>query len=180
MAQFNTRINDDLDMLREATRRFADAEIAPIAAQVDEENLFPQALWQRMGEMGLLGMTVPEEYGGSDLGYLAHVVAMEEISRGSGAIGLSYGAHSNLCLNNVYHNGNEEQRELIREAIIEGGLDNMSDIQAVIEATGALEYTAQRARSASDAAIAALQRLPDNPYSQALKSLAEFAIQRRS
>ena len=85
-----------------------------------------------------------------------------------------------LPLIHAMSTGNEEQRELIRKAIIEGGLDNMSDIQAVIEATGALDYTAQRARSAADAAIAALQQIPDNPYSQALKSLAEFAIQRRS
>ena len=105
MASFNTRINDDIDMLREATRRFVDAEIAPIANSVDEENLFPQSLWKRLGEMGLLGLTTPEQYGGSDMGYLAHVVAMEEISRGSASIGLSYGAHSNLCLNNLYLNG---------------------------------------------------------------------------
>ncbi len=110
MATFNTTINEDLDMLREAVRRFSDAELAPVAAQIDQDNAFDPALWQQMGDQGLLGMTVPDEYGGSGMGYLAHVVAMEEISRGSASVGLSYGAHSNLCMNNLYLNGNEEQR----------------------------------------------------------------------
>ncbi|TQV77506.1 isovaleryl-CoA dehydrogenase [Aliikangiella marina] len=106
----NFNLGDTADMIRESVRAFAEKEIAPIAAKVDEENEFPNDLWPKLGEMGLLGLTVEEEYGGSGLGYLEHVVAMEEISRCSASIGLSYGAHSNLCLNQLRKNGSEEQK----------------------------------------------------------------------
>jgi len=103
-------LGEDIEMLREAVYQFAREEIAPRAAQIDRDNLFPQDLWRKMGDLGLLGITVEEEYGGTGLGYLAHCVAMEEISRASGAVGLSYGAHSNLCVNQIRKNGNEEQK----------------------------------------------------------------------
>jgi isovaleryl-CoA dehydrogenase len=103
-------LGDDLDLLRESVRAFAEKEIAPRADRIDRENVFPEDLWRKFGDMGLLGITIPEAYGGSGLGFLAHMVAMEEISRASASVGLSYGAHSNLCVQNIYHNGNDEQR----------------------------------------------------------------------
>ncbi len=107
----NFDLGEDIDLLRESVAAFAAREIAPIAAQVDHDNTYPAPLWRRLGEQGLLGLTVEEEYGGSGMGYLAHVVAMEEISRASGAIGLSYGAHSNLCVNQLRKNGSPAQKE---------------------------------------------------------------------
>ena len=104
------QLGEEIDLLREAVHAFTAQEIAPLAASADEENLFPAALWRKLGDQGLLGVTVEEEYGGSGMGYLAHVVAMEEISRGSGGIGLSYGAHSNLCLNQLRKNASHEQK----------------------------------------------------------------------
>ncbi|WP_282296850.1 isovaleryl-CoA dehydrogenase [Stenotrophomonas sp. PS02289] len=107
----NFDLGEEIDLLRQSVAHFASAEVAPLAAKADEENLFPHALWRKLGEQGLLGLTVEEEYGGSGMGYLAHVVAMEEISRASGGIGLSYGAHSNLCVNQLRKNGSEEQKQ---------------------------------------------------------------------
>jgi len=102
--------SEEVNMLRDTTRQFAATEIAPRAQQIDLDNLFPADLWQKFGGLGLLGITVEEEYGGSDMGYLAHCVAMEEISRASASVGLSYGAHSNLCLNQIRKNGTHEQK----------------------------------------------------------------------
>ncbi|WLQ15828.1 isovaleryl-CoA dehydrogenase [Hahella aquimaris] len=116
----NFGLGETLDMLREQVAGFAQKEIAPIAAQVDKDNAFPNQLWPRLGEMGLLGVTVSEEFGGADLGYLAHVLAMEEISRASASIALSYGAHSNLCVNQIYRNGTPEQRQKYLPKLISG------------------------------------------------------------
>ena len=103
-------LGEEIDLLRESVRAFADKEIAPRADRIDHDNLFPADLWRKFGDMGLLGLTLPGEFGGSELGYLAHLVAMEEISRASGSVGLSYGAHSNLCLQNLYNNATPAQR----------------------------------------------------------------------
>lgn len=111
---------DTYDMLRETVRDFAQSEIAPRAAAIDHDNLFPAELWQKFGELGLLGITVSEEYGGANMGYLAHMIAMEEISRASASVGLSYGAHSNLCVNQIYKNGNAAQRSRYLPKLISG------------------------------------------------------------
>ena len=106
----NFGLGEDIDMLRDAVYQFCQSELAPRAAQIDASNEFPMDMWKKLGDMGLLGLTVSEEYGGTNMGYLAHCVAMEEISRASASVGLSYGAHSNLCVNQIYKNGNEAQR----------------------------------------------------------------------
>ena len=108
---FDTRINDDVDALRDSVQKFAAAELAPRAAEIDRSNEFPADAWRKLGDVGLLGICVAEEYGGSAMGYLAHVVAIEEISRASASVGLSYGAHSNLCVNNLFLNGTDAQRQ---------------------------------------------------------------------
>ncbi|MCX7556215.1 isovaleryl-CoA dehydrogenase [Xanthomonadaceae bacterium JHOS43] len=110
VAAFDFDLGETIDALREAVRDFAQARIAPLAEETDRDNQFPTHLWREMGEMGLLGLTVEEEYGGTAMGYLAHVVAMEEISRASASIGLSYGAHSNLCVNQLRKNGTHAQK----------------------------------------------------------------------
>ncbi|HET6493097.1 MAG TPA: acyl-CoA dehydrogenase family protein, partial [Burkholderiales bacterium] len=113
-------LGESLDMLREMAQNFAAREIAPRAASIDQSNDFPQDLWRALGQCGLLGITVEEAYGGSGMGYLAHIVAMEEISRASASVGLSYGAHSNLCVNQIRRIGNEAQKRKYLPKLISG------------------------------------------------------------
>lgn len=116
----NFGLGEEIEMLRDAVYQFAQVEIAPRAEEIDRNNEFPNDLWKKFGDMGLLGITVKEEYGGVDMGYLAHVVAMEEISRASASVGLSYGAHSNLCVNQIHKNGTEEQKQKYLPKLVSG------------------------------------------------------------
>jgi isovaleryl-CoA dehydrogenase len=117
---FDFGLGEDLDLLRDTVRAFAEAELAPRAAEIDRSNLFPRDLWPLLGELGLLGITVEPEWGGAGLGYLAHVVAMEELSRVSGSVGLSYGAHSNLCVNQLRRWGTQEQKRRYLPRLVSG------------------------------------------------------------
>lgn len=119
-SELNFGLGETLDMLRQQINSFAAAEIAPRAAEIDQANLFPADLWKKFGDMGLLGITADEEFGGSGMGYLAHVLAMEEISRASASVALSYGAHSNLCVNQINRNGNQAQKEKYLPKLITG------------------------------------------------------------
>ncbi len=116
----NFQLGEDIDALRDAVRDFAQSEIAPRAAEIDHTDQFPMDVWRKLGDLGVLGITVPEQYGGAHLGYLAHMVAMEEISRASASVGLSYGAHSNLCVNQINRNGNEAQKARYLPKLISG------------------------------------------------------------
>ena len=113
-------LGEDIDVLRDAVAQFANKEIAPRAAQIDKDNLSPADVWRKLGDMGLLGISVEENYGGTAMGYLAHIVAMEEISRASASVGLSYGAHSNLCVNQIRRNGTEAQKKSFLPRLISG------------------------------------------------------------
>ncbi|MBI2719240.1 MAG: isovaleryl-CoA dehydrogenase [Rhizobiales bacterium] len=116
----NFALGPDIDALRESVRRFAADRVAPIAAEVDRNNEFPSHLWKEMGELGILGITVSEDYGGAGLGYLAHCMVVEELSRASASVALSYAAHSNICVNQIYRNGNEEQKRRVLPKLISG------------------------------------------------------------
>jgi len=114
------QLGETLEMIKDSVQQFAASEIAPIAASVDRDNEFPNHLWKKMGDLGLHGLTISEEYGGTNLGYLAHTIAMEEISRASASVGLSYGAHSNLCINQINRNGSVEQKKKYLPKLISG------------------------------------------------------------
>lgn len=120
ISSFNHELSEDLIALRDSVRQFASKEIAPFAQEFDQANHFPLELWRKMGDLGILGMTVAEEYGGVNMGYLAHVIAAEEISRASAAVGLSYGAHSNLCVNQLHLNGTEAQKQKYLPKLVSG------------------------------------------------------------
>lgn len=142
--------NEEYSALRESVFQFAQREILPLAAEADRLNAFPNELWKKLGDMGLLGITVSETYGGAHLGYLAHAIAMEEISRASAAIGLSYGAHSNLCVNQIYLNGTEAQKHRYLPALIQG------------TQVGALAMSESNA--GSDVMSMQLQAIPEGDY----------------
>ena len=139
MKGLNFELGESIALLRETVHRFAQDEIVPIAAQVDRENKYPREIWRKLGDLGLLGITVDEDYGGSDLGYLAHVIAMEEISRASASIGLSYGAHSNLCVNQLAKHGTQAQKRKYLPDLISGthvGALAMSETEAGSDVMG--------------------------------------------
>ena len=141
------KLADELDALREAVQAFADKEIAPRADLIDRENVFPSDLWRKFGDLGLLGITLPDEFGGAGLGYLAHVIALEEISRASGSVGLSYGAHSNLCVQNLYNNGNDAQRRKYLPKLCSGewvGALAMSEPGAGSDVVGSMSAKAEK------------------------------------
>jgi isovaleryl-CoA dehydrogenase len=144
---FDTQLNDDVDALRDTVKRFCDVELAPRAAQTDIDNKFPMDMWKKFGDLGLLGISIPEDFGGSGMGYLAHTVAMEEISRASGAVGLAYGAHSNLCVNNLFLNGNDAQRKKYLPKLCSGehiGALAMSEPGAGSDVVGSMACRAEK------------------------------------
>lgn len=139
--------HDDIDLLRDTVRRFCEDVIAPRAAEIDASNEPPEGLWQQLGELGLLGITLPAELGGAEMGYRAHLVAMEEISRASASVGLSYGAHSNLCMDNLYRNGTDAQRQKYLPGLASGewvGALAMSEPGAGSDVVGSMSCHAER------------------------------------
>lgn len=144
---FDVTVNETIDAFRESIRRFVDHELAPIAVKIDRSNNFPMDMWKKLGDLGLLGITIPEKFGGSDLPYLAHLIAVEEVSRGSASVGLSYGAHSNLCVNNLYKNGTDEQRSKYLPKLCSGehiGALAMSEPGAGSDVVGSMACRAEK------------------------------------
>ena len=144
---WDIQINEEIDLLRETVRQFAEKNIAPIADEIDRNNEFPQHLWTELGKLGLLGITVPENYGGSGMSYLANLIAVEEISRASASVGLSYGAHSNLCVNQLLLNGNDQQRERFLPKLCSGenvGALAMSEAEAGSDVVGSMACHAEK------------------------------------
>jgi isovaleryl-CoA dehydrogenase len=144
---FDTHVTDDTDALRDTVKRMCDAELAPRAAQIDHDNHFPMDMWKKLGDLGLLGVSVPEDFGGTGMGYLAHTVAMEEVSRASASVGLAYGAHSNLCVNNLYLNGNDAQRKKYLPKLCSGehvGALAMSEPGAGSDVVGSMACRAEK------------------------------------
>ena len=144
---FDTHISEDTDALRDSVKRMCDDELAPRATDIDQKNEFPMDMWKKLGDLGLLGISIPEEYGGTGLGYLAHTVAMEEVSRASASVGLAYGAHSNLCVNNLYLNGSESQRKKYLPKLSSGefvGALAMSEPGAGSDVVGSMACRAEK------------------------------------
>jgi isovaleryl-CoA dehydrogenase len=144
---FDTHLNEDTDALRDTVARMCNDELAPRAAEIDRSNEFPMDMWKKLGDLGLLGISIPEEYGGTGMGYLAHTVAMEEVSRASASVGLSYGAHSNLCVNNLYLNGSEAQRRKYLPKLSSGefvGALAMSEPGAGSDVVGSMACRAEK------------------------------------
>ena len=142
----NFACDETVALLRQAVKTFADDQIAPIAAEIDRTNEFPNQLWPQLGALGVLGITVPREYGGADMGYLAHIIAMEEISRASASVGLSYGAHSNLCVNQICRNGDDALKRKYLPALVSGkhiGALAMSESNAGSDVVG-MRLSAQK------------------------------------
>ena len=135
----NFDLGETAEMIRDSVKKFSDNEIAPRAAAIDKKNDFPSDLWEKMGKLGILGITVEEKWGGSGLGYLEHIIAVEEVSRASASVGLSYGAHSNLCVNQIHINGNDQQRSKYLPSLVEGkkiGALAMSEVGAGSDVVG--------------------------------------------
>ncbi len=144
---FDTHLTDDTDALRDTVKRMCDVELAPRAAAIDHDNHFPMDMWRKMGDLGLLGISVAEEFGGTGMGYLAHTVAMEEVSRASASVGLAYGAHSNLCVNNLYLNGTDAQRTKYLPKLCSGefvGALAMSEPGAGSDVVGSMACKAEK------------------------------------